>query len=284
MRGDGRYEEDLRQLAAEAFDLAGQLCGSCRAESVHRLWPYLRLARVSGGEAGDALIHSVLSRFLSGSGREIFIAGCADTGLLAAVARAANPDIHIIVSDRCPTPLELCRRFAVRWSLPVEIARLDLTELAVQSRFDVIFVHTLLQFIPAGRQSDVLSRMCRSLRPNGRLVMAFRTSSPVDANLEPEYVRGQALRLVAQLECQNIPLPVPRDVFHRYAEAFFEERRAREGAHVDRGAVEQLIVAAGFEIEEVTPFDVEASESLRQLAARFGKQRFVVVARPRDRV
>jgi SAM-dependent methyltransferase len=283
MRGDGRYEEDVRQLAAEAFDLAGRLCGSCKTESVHRLWPYLRLVGASA-EAGAALIHSVLSRLLAEGGRKILIAGCADSGLLAAVARAAHADTEIIVSDRCPTPLELCRRFAVRWSLPTEIAQLDLTELMAQSRFDVVFVHNLLQFIPPTRHLDVLSRMRRSMRPGGRLVIVFRTSTRVDTNLATEYVDSHAARLIEHLESLRIPLPAPQDIFRRHAERFFEERRAREGAHVDCKGVEDLIATAGFEMEEVTPFEVERSESFRQLAAKVGKQRFLAVARLRDGV
>src|SRR5215472_6117076 len=38
----------------------------------------------------------------------ILIAGAADTGLLALVARATSSDAEITVLDRCDTPLEMC--------------------------------------------------------------------------------------------------------------------------------------------------------------------------------
>lgn len=276
-----RFSEDLEQLALEAFELAQQRCGSCK--NFHMLWPYLRLAGASGGDVGAPLIHSVLSRLLSQSGQKILIAGCADTGLLAVVARAANSDTNITVLDRCETPLELCRRFARRWALPTQIVHLDLTELTAQASFDVVFVHMLLQFIPANRQLDVLSRMRRSLRPDGRLVLVFRTSARIEGDFLPEYRHGYALQLIKQLKVRNIPLPEPHETFRRRVEVYSEQRRGWEGAHSTRAEVEQLIKAAGFAIENITQIEAVMSEPFRQFGARIGLQRFLAVVRPIER-
>ena len=110
MQGE-RFSEDLHQLAGEAWEVAGRLCGTCR--NLHVLWPYQRLAGSPGRDV--AVVEPVLRRLLSASGRKVLIAGCADSGLLALVARTANPATAITVVDRCETPLELCRRFARRW-------------------------------------------------------------------------------------------------------------------------------------------------------------------------
>lgn len=280
MQDDLRFSEDLRQLAAEASELAGRFCGSCK--NFHLLWPYLRLARASGGGVGAPLIHSALSCLLSRYGRKVLIAGCADTGLLAVVARAAVPGTDIIVLDRCETPLELCRRFARRWSLPIEILHLDLSELAAQSSFDVVFAHSLLQFIPAHHRLDVLSRIRRSLRADGRLVLLFRTSARIEGSLLPEYLDGYPKHLIEQLEGMNIELPESREAFRRRIEIYSEERRAREGAHTTRAEVEQLIEAAGFWIEDLMPIEASMSEPFRQLAAKITKQRFLAIAKPRS--
>ena len=127
MHGDLRFSEDLRQLAAEAPNLASCFCGDC--QNFHFLWPYLRLAGASGGDVGAAQVHASLTSLLSAGGQSILIAGAADSGLLSVVARAAGSDTEIVIIDRCRTPLELCRRFAAQWSLPVETLHRDLIEL-----------------------------------------------------------------------------------------------------------------------------------------------------------
>jgi SAM-dependent methyltransferase len=278
MHGEPRFSEDLRQLAVEAAEVSGRLCGSCA--NFHMLWPYNRLAKASGGDVAAPLVRSALSGLLSQSGRSVLIAGCADTGLLAVVARAANSGTDITVLDRCETPLELCRRFAGRWSLPIQTVHLDLMKLAEQSSFDVVFAHMVLQFIPASHSLDVLLRMRGSLRPDGRLVLVFRTSPRIEGSLVPEYLRGYPMNLIEQLEDSNVPLPEPREAFRRRLEVYFEERRAREGTHTSRAEVEELIKAAGFVIEEITPIDANMSEPFRQFCAKIGLQRFLAIAKP----
>jgi SAM-dependent methyltransferase len=273
-----RFSEDLPLLAVEAFELAGRFCGACK--NFHMLWPYLRLAGASGRDVEAPLIHSVLSDLLSRSGQNVLIAGAADTGLLALVARAGGSGAAVTVLDRCETPLGLCRRFARRWSLPIEIVHLDLMEFAKQSSFGVVFAHMLLQFIPACRHLDVLSRIRRSLRSEGRLVLAFRTSSRIEGDLAVTYRRDYPSQLIKQLEGKNIGLPEPREAFRHRVEVYAEERRAREGAHTSREEVEQLIHAAGFKIELITPFDANVSAPFSQLAAQIGKRRYLTIAAP----
>lgn len=276
--GDLRFSEDLRQLAADASEVARRFCGRC--QNFHLLWPYLRLAGASGGDIGAPLVHSSLTRALSLSGRKILIAGAADTGLLAVAARSAGSDTDIVVLDRCETPLELCRRFARRWSLAIQIRHLDLIELSAQSRFDVVFAHSLLQFIPADRRVDVLSRLRRSLQPDGRLVIVFRTSTRIEGSLLPEYREAYPKYLVEQLEGMNVALPEPREAFLHRVQIYAEERLAREGAHADRAEVERLIEAAGLVIEELTSIEASLSAPFRQLTAKIAKQRFLVIAKP----
>jgi len=277
MHGDLRFTEDLPQLAADAADSARRLCGPC--QNFHLLWPYLRLAGATGGRANAApFTHAALIRLLSGGGK-ILIAGTADTGLLAAVARAAGSRAEIAVLDRCETPLVLCRRFAERWSLPIETLHADLMEFSVVSAFDIVLAHSLLQFIPADRRVDVLSRLRRSLRPNGRLAITFRTSGRIEGGLLSEYRVAYPKRLVEKLEQMNIALPEPREEFRRRLETYAEERRAREGALSDRADVERLIETAGFTIDEVVPLEANRSALFHRLTAKIDKQRHLAIAR-----
>jgi SAM-dependent methyltransferase len=268
--------ENLRALALEAYQLSDRLCGDCR--NFHALWPYLRLAKASGGDIGEPLIGSILRQLLL-KGDRILVAGCADTGLLAVVARAAAPGTKISLLDQCLTPLELCRRFARRWSLPTETIHCDLINFSVHSSYDIVFAHALLQFIPSEFRVDVLSRIRLSLRPDGRLLIAFRTSSKVEGVLLHEYRENYRQNVVEQLECRNVELPEPREEFYRRLEEYSEERRKREGVHQSYEEVEALLKAASLEIEKVYRIESDQSDPFRRFAAKIHKKRYLTIAR-----
>jgi len=56
---------------------------------------------------------------------------------------------------------------------------------------------------------------------------------------------------------------------------------AREGALASRAEVESLLGVAGFDIEDLTPIEVDRPKQFRELAAKVNKQRFLAVARSR---
>jgi len=89
MPRDSQYIENLRQLAAEAYELSGRLCGTCRDQ--HALWPYLRLSRASVGvESPGSKLEAQLGDLFGRGLRNVLIAGAQDTGVLALVSRAGN--------------------------------------------------------------------------------------------------------------------------------------------------------------------------------------------------
>ncbi len=139
-----RYMEDLPRVAADAYELAGYLCGDCR--DLHALWPYARLTRASTGvEQSQSGLEAQLRTFFNLGLRNVLIAGAADSALLAHVARSgARHEIKIVVLDICDTPLELSRRFATQWALPVETVKQDLFNLDLAHRFDVVLMHGTL--------------------------------------------------------------------------------------------------------------------------------------------
>jgi hypothetical protein len=173
----------------------------------------------------------------------------------------------------------LCRRFARRWDFTVDTDHLDLTELAARSSFDVVFAHELLQHIPAERRVDTLSRMRHAMRADGRLVLVFHTSNRVEGDAVAAYQQHFPQHLIERLEANGIDLPEPREAFRRRAQAYSDEWRTREGALGSRAEVEGLLGAAGFEIEDLAPIEVDRPKQFRELAAKVNKQRFLVVAR-----
>jgi len=162
--------------------------------------------------------------------------------------------------------------------LAVETLRTDLVDLKAVSVFDVV----LLQYIAADQRLEALSCLRRSLRPDGRLVLVFRTSARIEGKLLPEYRKAYSNELIEQLEALNIPLPEAREAFRRRVEIYAEMRRAREGVHGCREEVEQLIEAAGFTIQDVLPLEASQSDPFRALAAKIPKQRFLMTAAPRS--
>jgi SAM-dependent methyltransferase len=282
MSHDPRYAEDLPRLAAEAYELSGRLCGTCR--DMHALWTYIRLSRASTGvEAQASNLEAQLTALFAGGRRHVLIAGSQDTGVLALVARAgAGPEMNITVLDICETPLELCRAFAKQWSLPIETVRQDLLDLDIQQRFDIVLVHGTLQYISADRRADVLARMQRAIRPGGRLVLLFNTSRSVAGEVAQESRAGYGDWVIDELTRLDVALPDTDAVFRERLNAHARRRELREGAFAEPGEVEALLNAAGFDIDHCTRLDVALAGPVDNFISKISKRRFMAIAEPKS--
>ncbi len=275
------YHEDLRRVAAEGFELANRLCRDCG--QLHALWPYIRLARGTSAGAEDASAHlqSVLTALIAAGRRDVLVAGSADTGLLAQVARSgAGHPLDIVVLDRCETPLELCRRLAQRWSLPIATLHEDLFDLDRPGRFDIVLVHGTLHFIAPHRSADVLARMRRSLRPNGRLVLRVNTGRRIEGELAEEGRDGYAHWVPDELSRIAVPLPEPPDAFRERLRLHALGREVREGLFAGPEDIRALLAQAGFVTRDWLEMSVELSTPVQEFVAKTGKRRFLVIAEP----
>ena len=281
MPRDSQYIENLRQLAAEAYELSGRLCGTCRDQ--HALWPYLRLSRASAGvESPGSKLEAQLGELFSRGLHNVLIAGAQDTGVLALVARAgAEHVLNIVVLDLCETPLELCRRFAKQWSLPIETVRQDLFQLDFERRFDVVLVHGTLNFISADRQPESLVRMQRAIRPGGRLVLMFNTSRPVATEIATETHADYADSILGELKRLNVPLPDTEAIMRDRLNARAHRRELRDRAFAEPRDLELLLNGAGFDIISCARVDAELARPMDALLAKFSKQRFMAIAEPK---
>jgi len=273
--------EDLAQLAATQYRLADRFCDRCR--NYHALFPYRRIARiVTTAEAGGPDFSSTLSGLFKAERRRVLIAGAADSGLLALTARAgAAFDIDIVVLDRCRTPLELCREFAQRWSLAADVLHRDLTDLDIAEGFDVVFADNILLFVKPERRIDVLSRLRRALRPNGRLVHIFNVGGRISGEIVPEYRAGYSRWILAELERQGIALPESPDAFIGRLDDYAREFESRDGAFNRLEQVLALHERAGFSIASCVEFDTALALPWKQFVAKLAKRRYIMVAAPR---
>jgi len=271
--------ERLGEIAAEAYAVAGRFCGSCR--NLHALWPYIRLSRSSTGlERSGSVLETALRAFITGGLRKILIAGAADTGLLSLVLRAADDfDVDVTVLDVCASPLELCRRLAGQWSIPVRTVKQDLADLDERQAFDLVLVHGTLHFIAGEKRLNVLARIHRGLRPDGRLVLLFNTSRPSTIRKDDKLHVDYAESVVNELRRLAIPLPDSESEFIRRLSDHSRQRQEREGAFASPGDAEQLLETAGFEI--IGCSEVETTHSAKTFTAHISKHRFMAIAEPK---
>jgi SAM-dependent methyltransferase len=272
------FREDLRWLAAENFAIAGRLCDdSCG--HMHALWPYIRLARASIGaeEASSSPLDPLLAALVAEGRRSVLIAGSQDTGLLALVARAGGAS-SIVVLDRCPTPLEACRRLARSWSLPMRTVQADLMELDVPERFDIVLVHGTLQYLPAVRRATVLRGLRQALRPAGRLVLFFHTGPRLADDLASEARAGYGDWVIAELERLGIPLPEARADFAARLRVHAENRERRVGSFATIEEVHTLLATAGFTVCQSLEINTRISDRMQQFVTKLSQRRFVVSA------
>jgi SAM-dependent methyltransferase len=275
------YTERLGDLAAQAYELSSRLCGSCR--DLHALWPYIRLSRSSTGiEDEGSKLELTLRKLMAGGLRRVLIAGSQDTGLLALVARAgADNGVNIVVLDICESPLELCRRLAGQWSMQIETLRQDLLELEVQQQFDLVLLHGTLHFIAADGRLNVLTRVQRALRSDGRLVLLFNTSKPSTGEIDDNFNDDYAKAVLSELKRLHISLPDNEAVICERLSAHSRQRLLREGAFAKPDDAKLLLETAGFNVISCSQVDVKLATPVRNFASQISKRRFMTIAEPK---
>jgi SAM-dependent methyltransferase len=204
--------------------------------------------------------------------------------LLALVARAgacSGRPFDIAVLDRCETPLELCRRLARRWSLPIATLHEDLVDLDRPAGFDIVLVYGTLQFVAADRRADVLARLRRALRPGGRLVLRVNTSRRIEGDLTGEGRDGYPDWVPGELSRIAVPLPEPPDAFRERLRLHAMSREGREGAFSAPEDIRALLAQAGFATGDWLEMVVKLTDPAQQFVAKTAKRRFLVIAEPK---
>lgn len=184
--------ENLVDLAQHAMDLAPRLCGRCL--DYHFLFTARRLSSGTSGFLADrekiiqVIGENVVQRSsVDKSPFDVLIVGSADAGQLATASHAirahskgAITRARFTVIDICPTPLELCRRFADQHEITLSTHNRDVGLVEDAFQADVILVHSLFHFLPPESHSDIIRKMAGWLKPHGRLIFSigFKSHSP----------------------------------------------------------------------------------------------------------
>jgi hypothetical protein len=243
---DGLYAEDLPALAALEYRLAHSLCRECKA--YHALWGYSRIAGVNRGVATDETIIASMVPDIAGNPPRVLIAGAADAGLLALMARVLHSRRpQITVADRCATPLALCERFAAQHSLPIATCCTELMEFSANEPFDLILAHYVLNHIPTGLRLAFLGRMRASLGKTGKLLLACRAQHPASQTGESRKVYSG---VAAVLSAMDIPLPDTAEVFQRHIATLNDFQQFRDAKKLSAEEVEALLAEAHFRVTD----------------------------------
>ena len=171
--------EDLLREAREVHAIAARHCiapGRDDCGWYHASLPTLRLLGVfdSPGSDDDFLLPAFAAEIGRGA-RRILVSGCADAAMLARVAACLPPGIafEIVVLDRCGTPLELCRDYADRHGLAIELVHSDILDYRA-APFDLVCTHSFLSFFDGPARDELARVWWRLLRPGACVVTAQR--------------------------------------------------------------------------------------------------------------
>jgi ubiquinone/menaquinone biosynthesis C-methylase UbiE len=278
MDDDLRLAEDLSQTAQDAFYLASRLCVSCR--DIHAVRPYIRLSRGSTGmETETSGIGPVMTDLIGAGRRRVLIAGALDTGILACVARAAEGhQADIVVLDICATPLELCRKYAERWSLHIETVCEDLAQFERERDFDIVLIDGTLPYIPEHSRVGTLRRIARALEQDGRLVLLFKTRIRTADGLAVQNIDGATRAVLSELHRLGVALPEPDESFAVRLKAFARGSAAHTDAFSSPEEVDALLDSAGFAIETRRQIDLGRGGPKKSVTARNSTHRYLVIA------
>ena len=171
------WDDDPRGHAAHGVEVARALC-TCEYP-YHVLWPILRAAGITGSlrYQEDEVLAPVLGPLME-NGTRVLIAGSADTGTLCVAGRiAGSRKPQFTVLDRCPAPLRLIDEFAAARELSCATLCVDLLELDLAARWDVVLVNYTLQYVAAAERALVLGHLARALAPGGELICVAKTGT-----------------------------------------------------------------------------------------------------------
>jgi hypothetical protein len=211
-----RLDEDLSGNLARVSEIAERHCQGCA--DYHVGFVARRLVRQRTVASSDRHIFAQLTaERLAASATaegpiEVLIAGSADSGLAAIVAKAAMTvghdvfaRVHMTVVDRCNTPLELVRSYALSAGIAATVVQIDLLQSKRRFDSDLICVHSLFRHIERKHHSEILGRMAQWLKPGGAIVFSSRVGvEGRDVRFARSQEESAALSLVTTLDTLSL--------------------------------------------------------------------------------
>lgn len=249
--------EDLFANAERVLDLAPGICDGCSDYHIRSV-----LHRTSGIPKGIAIDRKELAAILTtlvleraSSPLEFFIAGAADTGILATCVHAvflAGEKIlegtRFTVADRCRTPLALCAEFGKQHDIEVAVLACNFLHDQLDVSFDIAVLHSVMRFLSPPDQVLLLSKLGRCLKPGGRIVISQRL---LDTGHRKQELgkRAEADRFVLDhFRKGRIATATPVEAIEAILSRSRDDANLRPGEMRDFAEFEAVVAAAGLTI------------------------------------
>lgn len=250
----------LAECARLAHRLAPERCWRDAATGetcawYHGFWPFMRLLDYgSSPELHAAFYREALAPLAdSATPARLLVSGAADFAMLEvtrqAFAGAACPP-QITVTDRCDTPLALCRWFAEREGFPIETKAADILALRDRAGFDAIVTHSFLGNFPPEARPRLMRSWFTLLRPGGRLVTINRlrgAGAPASSAFSSAEADAFIARMTADLGRFREHLDCPEAELAAMARTYLGEKRSFPVR--TREELADLFEAAGFQLD-----------------------------------
>jgi SAM-dependent methyltransferase len=235
--------------AIEGWRLGKMLCQHC--SGYHRFRPVLRaIGAVKGARQDFECFPDLWTEHLQ-PGARVLIAGAADPGQLLLVAeRTKARPLDVLVADRCPAPLALMERLSLIDGVAVTTRVADLVSIDTVDAYDLVISHKMLPFVPRADRLKLLQGFRRSLRPGGRLLISIPIVQSSTAQERETFETERYARMRGTLEANEMVTAFFGDSIEEILALWSTSVRQRTAAFTDRTEVLDLIVRAGFEVEE----------------------------------
>lgn len=263
--------EPLDKLSRFTFDWSDTLCdpahGCC---DYHRMWSLVRLVETGGTlPEGSDFFYRELRKSARPDGVRVLLSGAADTGLSAIAAGAFCGQVvplTVVMADRCRTPLEQARLYALSAGFHLETQQGTLDQIVTEP-VDAIMAHSFLAFIPPADRPALFAAWSRLLRSGGRVLLSQRLQ-PEDSDYTrkrpPVEIAERRAELGRKLEKSN-PVSAPIATILNAAERLWLNPMG--GNPIKDSELRAFCDDAGMDVTEVC-FDDDLSTSTSPFALR----------------
>lgn len=206
-------KEPLSSSADYCYNIAKKICSKDYIDKTscvwyHSIWQYLRLLDlVSSPEwHSEFYIENMLNIFERIISPKILISGTADYSMLAYIihcCKLSNNSAEIYVLDLCNTPLEMCKWYAKREDININVINADLFSYDFgDNKFDIICTDAFLTRFNENQIINIIAIWKKLLSYDGCIITTIRVrenKSKKDSNLSPDglkqkYIKEACLR------------------------------------------------------------------------------------------
>jgi len=137
-------------------------------------------------------------------------------GLFLALAKIANPKLHVIGLDLSEIKISAARRAFDASKYPVQLAVIDISDFPEQS-VDVITIIDVLYLVPIDQWNGILRKCFECLKPGGRLLLKEMNRSITWKFVLLYFEETIAVKILGWTLGQSFTFPEPEET-RRYLE------------------------------------------------------------------